>query len=416
MGFKVPKRRRPPSPPDSVALGVSTAPDTPDVSDGDRYDSNDLALSSIVDPAPSPDQSATQPAETAAKTSHSILFSVCFAFVLIVWVVWRTGPGKIPNVEIFTIIADGWPTIPMGPETSYVLRVPLGQLAYKALPWPGTQTFLLVHFAALSAAAVILMAWFTTRLRDRRALVAGFVLLCAPITAVLLLWIGMYDAFSILAWCLVLFSLSRAAGWQLAAGIIAGVQNFEQVLVGIVLMLLLRPLVEAAGLKARVWWLLGGLATGKVGLEIYFKMVGATPGGRQTFLNAEVLRSLLTSDLELGPIIVWSGLAGLWGFALTGLLTQWPKWNCSTRAQIIAAPLIWFAVMAITADHTRVLAMTSFPLVAIAALVIAERFPLTILWRMPQWWMLMLAPPAVVFGDTILPMGIKLGLWGVGPF
>lgn len=338
--------------------------------------------------------------------------------VTCLWVLWRTGPGKVPNPEIFEIIARGWPTIPMGPETAYVLRVPLGQIAYGLLPREGTGTFLALHLACLFAAGLLLAGWLCARLGLRAGLVASAVLALAPVTAVLLLWIGMYDAFSILAWVFVLISLDRRGPWQFAAAVLAGVQNFEQVAVGLFMLLMLPALTRRAGLDPRAAWLLPGAVIGKIGLELYLRSVGATPGSRFTFLaDWDTFSHLLGTTAANVPLIVWSALAGLWGFALTALLRCWPGWSRRQRVQLVLAVLAWAASSTITADHTRVLALTSFPLVVVGALVIADRWrDLRELVRLPQTWLLFLAPPVVVFDYITLQMGIKPDLWGVWIF
>ncbi len=70
----------------------------------------------------------------------------------------------------------------------------------------------------------------------------------------------------------------------------------------------------------------------------------------------------------------------------------------------------------LSADHSRVLAMTWFPLVVMAAPAIAARWPWRTLLRMPQTWLLILAPPVVLLDYATLPMGIKPGTWGVWSF
>jgi len=37
-------------------------------------------------------------------------------------------------------------------------------------------------------------------------------------------------------------------------------------------------------------------------------------------------------------------------------------------------------------------------------------------FRMPQTWMLVLAPPVVIGGWDTITMGIKPGIWGIGMF
>ncbi len=344
--------------------------------------------------------------------------AVLVAFLgVCVWVLWRTGPGKIPNVETFEIIANGWPTIPMGPETAYVLRVPLGQIVYGFLPQQGTGTYLALHLACLLGTGVLLLAWMCRRLGARTGLVAGGILVLSPITAVLLLWIGMYDAFSVLTWVLLLMTLDRRAPWQFAAAVLAGVQNFEQVLVGLLMLLLVPRLPARMGFRPQAMWLLAGAVAGRIALELYFRSVGATPGGRATFLSWDTLSSLLASTAANGPLVLWSALAGLWGFAIAALLASWAGWSRRERLQLVLALGGWVLACAITADHTRVLAMTSFPLVVIGVMALADGHrDLRALVRLPQTWMLLLAPPLVVFDDVTLPMGIKPGLWGVWIF
>ena len=70
----------------------------------------------------------------------------------------------------------------------------------------------------------------------------------------------------------------------------------------------------------------------------------------------------------------------------------------------------------LSADHSRVLAMTSFPLVVMGALAIAARRQWRTLLHLPQTWLLILAPPVVLLDYATLPMGIKPGAWGVWSF
>jgi len=94
----------------------------------------------------------------------------------------------------------------------------------------------------------------------------------------------MYDAFAILAWVVVLVTLGRRPGWQLAAGVLAGFQDFEQMTVGLLMVALLPGLARAAGLRPRVAYLLGGTVAGKFALEVYLHAVGAGPGSRLSYL------------------------------------------------------------------------------------------------------------------------------------
>jgi len=334
------------------------------------------------------------------------------------WVLWRTGPAPVGRLNFFEHSAATWPHTVLAPESQYVLRVPWGQLAYRLLPAHSITIYLALQLGCLALSGVLLGAWLCRRLGMRPGLIAATVIALAPVSAVLLLTIGLYDAFSILTWILLLIALGRNGHWQLGAGLIAGIGDFEQIGVGVVMVLLIPALPRAAGLRPRGRALIGGLVLGRVALEAYLHGVGVGSGSRLSYVaHWHVLSYLLGSTLGNGPLIAWSALAGLWGFALTALLRSWGAWPTGVRRNLVIAVLIWAGACALSADHSRVLALTSFPLVVMGAMVIALRYPdWRILARMPETWMLVLAPPVVVGGWDTITMGVKPGIWGIGMF
>lgn len=374
-------------------------------------------MSASVEPTSRAEAPASPDPGTTRRDRSTLAVLTAFVGVC-VWVLWRTGPSKVPLVESFELIARGWPTIPSSPDTAYVLRVPLGQIIYGVLPQQGTGTFLALHLACLLGTGLLLLVWLCRRLGARTGLVAGGIVVLSPITAVLLLWIGMYDAFSVLTWVLLLMTLNRRGPWQFAAAFLAGVQNFEQVLVGLLMLLLVPRLPARMGFRPQALWLLAGAVAGRIALELYLASVGAAPGGRATFLSDwDTFSHVLGTTAANGPLIVWSALAGLWGFAIAALVATWAGWSRREKLQLVLAVGGWFLACAITADHTRVLALTSFPLVVIGAMAIADAHrDLRALLRLPQTWVLLLAMPLVVFDYVTLPMGIKPDLWGVWIF
>lgn len=344
------------------------------------------------------------------------LLGACVAVLL--WVLWRTGPDKVPYLDMFEAAARDWPNSRLPTDSQYVLREPLGQLAYRSLPVHDQDVFLQLHVACLLVAAALLGWWMCRRLGQQGGLVAAMVLALAPVTAVLLLWIGMYDAFSILVWVAVLTTLGRRPGWQLAAGVLAGLQDFEQMAVGLLLLALLPQLARSLGLRPRIGYLLGGAVLGKLALEIYLHAVGAGSGSRLSWLARwDVFSGLLGSTSANVALLLWSALAGLWGFALKALYDSWGSWPRGERVGLALAAALWFGTSALSADHTRVLAMTSFPLVALGAMAIAKHWPdLRALVRVPQTWVLVLAPPVVLLDYATVQMGIKPGTWGIWIF
>lgn len=334
------------------------------------------------------------------------------------WVLWRTGPGKVPFLDLFEAAARGWPRVALAEDSQYILREPLGPIFYQLLRVHGDTVFLGLHAGCLLVSGALLATWLCRRLGLRSGLAAAMIVALTPVTAVLLLWIGIYDAFSILVWVLVLVSLGRQAGWQVAAGALAGFQNFEQVAVGLLLVALIPQLARSARLRPRVAYLLGGAISGKLVLEAYLRGSGAGPGSRVDFLARwDVFSSVLGSSSANAPLLLWSALAGLWGFAAKALYDSWGGWSPRQHTGVVLAGLVWFGTAALSADHTRVLTMTSFPLVVMGAMAIVLRWPdLPTLIRLPQTWLLVLAPPVVLLDYATVPMGIKPGTWGVWIF
>jgi hypothetical protein len=338
--------------------------------------------------------------------------------VVSLWVLWRTGPGKVPFVELFEQYARDWPSTQTPPRDAYVLRNFLGPLLYQAFPTPGTGRFLQLHLVALLAAGALLAAWLLRRLGSRSGPVAIVLVLLSPLTALLVLWIGDYDAFSALVWVVVLISLRHRPWVQALAGLLAGGQNLEQVLVGLVLLALVPELPRAVGLRAHTGWLIGGAVLGRVLTEIYLRSEGATVGSRLTFLSDPVqLENITKTFVVMAPIVLWTVLGGLWGFALTAVQDRWSDWSRSLQVRLAAVLVLALGFSFLAADHSRVIAMITFPLVVLGCMALAQRLgDLRALAGRWEAWLLLLAPPVMVQDDQLLRIGVKLGTWGIGPF
>ena len=124
------------------------------------------------------------------------------------WVLWRTGPAPVGRLDFFEHSAATWPRTVLAPESQYVPRVPWGQLAYRLLPTHSITSYLALQLGCLALSGVLLGAWLCLRLGMRPGLIAATVIALAPVSAVLLLTIGLYDAFSVLTWILLLIALA----------------------------------------------------------------------------------------------------------------------------------------------------------------------------------------------------------------
>ena len=336
---------------------------------------------------------------------------VALAAVL-AWAVLRTGPGLVPGVEVHESGALVWPHSAVTERTAYVLRAPLGPLAYGLLPQHGLLLFVLLHLAVLALAGGLLLVWLLRRYGTDAGSVAATVLLLAPLTAVLLEWVGIYDAFSLLAWVLLVMSLPGPRTVQVCAAVLAGLQNLEQVLVGLVVLALLPELSRRAGWRPWLPGLLGGALAGRAALEAYLASVGAPSGSRLTFLlhDQALLREVLHSSLVSAPLLVMTVLGGLWVLAVPAVLDGWPVWSASLRARLLLALLLLLAVGTVTADHTRVMALSSVPAVVAGAVAVGTSTPTYgAFWRRQEPWLLLLFPPVISFGDAVLPLGLLTG-------
>jgi len=331
-------------------------------------------------------------------------------------VLWRTGPGKVPGPEGFEAVARTWPHMPLPPEGAYVLRQGLGQALYHASGLVGTGHFLAFHIVTLLVAGGLLSGWMLRRLGVQRGTIAVCLLLLSPVTAVLLEWIGIYDSFSVLVWVLMLLTL-RGRWWlQLAVAVLLGVQNFEQSVVSIVLLALLPEAGRPLGLRARPAALLAGTFVGKVVLELYLRAEDASSGSRAAFLeNPELLHFVLKTFAQLAPIIVFTVLGALWIPVVHRLPAVWAAATRSFRLRVLAAAAVVLGIGILSADHTRVMVLITFPLVVVLCMRLAAAEDNVRDWlRRRETWLLLLIPPfVIVSGGSPLPLGLDLSIWGL---
>jgi hypothetical protein len=329
------------------------------------------------------------------------------------WTLWRTGIGVQATAQWFEQVALTWPHSTMEERHAYRLRSPVGYLVYRELPFRGVTAFTVLHAVAILGSYLGLAGWFLRSLGWHRGLIATTLIVLSPVTAVLIVWIGMYDAFTMVGWVALLWSLRGPWPAQAAAGLFLGVQNAEQGVVGLLLLWLLRPLVARTQTSFRPSVVLAGCLSGKALLEFYLHSKGALPGSRLMWVTEwSLLKPLLSSSADMLPVIVWSGLCGLWLFVP---LLQRPPWTPQLVARVGAAAALWMSVAMIAMDHSRLLAITSVPVVVLAVREIVDHrlWSVEILFRTPAWWALVLAPPSIVFMYEVLPLGWRGLPWGL---
>jgi hypothetical protein len=335
------------------------------------------------------------------------LLTILSGVGVLVWAVYRSFPDTVPHLPTFERVSWGWPGLHVREKTAYLLSEPLGPISYRLIGYRSVHVYVAVHAVALVLAAGLLYLWFVRALGYERATIAACVVLLAPITAVELSWLGIYDTFSLLTWVLLLFAMRGRPALQFAAAVAAGFQDFEQIVVALTLLWLVLPAFRRSPVRPTFAALFAGCAVGKVVVAAWLVAAHASSGSRWSWLtNATKMSHMLGADGALAPYILWSGVAGLIGFLVQALRHSWPGWGSRLRLRVGGAAVLWIVVQAVTDDHTRVLALTAFPVLVLGAVTVAERTTFVALWRQPAWWLLVLTPPMVVWGHRLVVVGL----------
>lgn len=317
------------------------------------------------------------------------------------WAVLRSGTGIVPGADWHFAAVAVWPARPESPDEWYLADSPLGIVAAKALHIESLQAFLWLNVVAVLLALFALAAWAVVAAWETDPWRAARLVVLAPVGAVLLAWIGMYDAFTVLAWVLALFAWLSGWRWAMsAAGLLLGFQHFEHGLVGLVALFLawlaLRTRLPNALQTRSPLWLLPGILLGKVLLVLAFWSQGVSADGRSDWVS-RFLYEWTAVGANVLPLLVWSLFAGWWAVVIYLGLD-------STRRQqvyLAGALAIGLAATAISGDRPRVFVLVLMPAVAIAAVAFSgsirrhsrESYVIeTVVW---------LAPPILFWGKDV---------------
>jgi hypothetical protein len=232
----------------------------------------------------------------------------------------------------------------------------------------------IAHIVAILLAITLLATWAArnTITGDRWA-AARFVLL-SPITAVLLITIGLYDPFTVLGVTAGLWAWTHGNKFLLLlAGIYLGFQHFEQGLLVLAIWSLafvsLREQLPERLMKLRLPLLfLPGLVMGKIILMIALVLQGlpALQGRSSVFSN--YLLTALNAGAGNFPAYVWFSFAGLWLLVIISFLRM-----TETKSRILMISAIALAVLfsLVTVDTIRVTVIITLPLALL--LIVARR-------------------------------------------
>jgi hypothetical protein len=289
------------------------------------------------------------------------------------WTLMRSGTGIVPGADWHFAAVAIWPRRPLNPDEGYLADSPLGILVFRGLGLHTLQQFLILSAAAivLSMAALAIWAYITTGSPAKWQ--ATRISLLAPIGAVLLAWIGMYDPFTALAWAAFLFAwASRNRILMALAGVLLGFQHFEHAFLGVAALTLTWVALRAAlppTLSSRnPTWVLPGLVVGKLILIAVFWTQGTQIGGRNQWLGPYI-HDWSAIGANVLPLLLWSLFAGWWAIVSFLALDSSRK----QRVYLAAAFLVGLSATFLSGDRPRVFVIVLLPSVALAGVAFARQ-------------------------------------------
>jgi hypothetical protein len=353
---------------------------------------------------------------TTAAREHSRLGALALGpglsalAVVLVW--WRSGPRLLPYLDSFIADAQTWPDTVLSADQTFILFSPLGQVTYQVLGAGGKYAYLAEHAAAAVVGFVLILVVLCRAAGPASGWRAWRLVVLAPLGAVLVSWIGSYDAFTLAAWALLLWLWSIAGRWGLlAGGFLVGLQNFEQGMVGLTAVTLVWWVFreDATGLRlaANPAWAIIGVAAGRLALQAFFLMRGVDAGGgRLEWLRPDLVVENLTSTLRALPLYVFSVVGGLWlllWFVLARVTGR------RDRVLVACAGAIPFLAGAIAVDHTRVFTISTIPMLVLLVAVYLQRETDPGRRRLTEaaaW----LTVPIVLWGNEVWSLGLHNSL------
>jgi len=289
------------------------------------------------------------------------------------WAIGRVGFGTIPGLPVAASNAFGWPSNVLSEYSAFAATSPIGAAIFTAIGINDPKVFLLLHmFVAIMAVGLTLWSVFLMLPKGGGSSAFRLVIL-SPWVALLVIFLGSYDPFTVLAFSLLLLAWrSRHLTVTFLTGVILGFQHFEQSVFAVI-----AASLTAFALKDRLppdlssikkfLATLGGLVSGKLVLTVILINSPVSEAfGRSTYWTLEWFRISLVTSVNFWAVFLLSLFAGSWGLILftVSRIERQQRWI------LFAALIVCLVPAVITLDHTRVfvmISMLSLTLVTIAA-------------------------------------------------
>ena len=324
----------------------------------------------MTSPADEPSPSSQSPDQQSGggRTAH-VFIRAALIFAAAAWAIIRVAPQLLFYTGFDAARARAWPNPGLRPEEAYTRTSPIGPWIYKLTQSESTNVWIAIHVAVMVLACVLLAFW-----AYRHAAVAApgkdravRLVILGPLVAVLVVFIGSYDPFTVcfLALCLVAWT-ADSRNLLVLAGIPLGLEHFEQGVVAVLAWAIASRWGSTVfpehlrGLRSPAWILLG-CVIGKGILSLTLLAAGVAPlDGRSGWVSdAHLTRISLIGAINFGPVLLMSLFAGLWAVVLAVLVQQRHRTTIVAWTFALGIPAL---LTLIALDHTRVFAITTLPL------------------------------------------------------
>lgn len=305
------------------------------------------------------------PLASVRQPSRGLVAPACLGLWLIVFC--KVGSGLLFGIDDLVVRVRAFPRLVVQGQASSdyknwsVLPLALG----KAFRAESARSFAVLQTTLLVAGTASVLGGVARR---RPAVAVGALIgfFATMLPSWLLFSAGSYD--QLLAVLLLAVTLVDRSASACAVGVLVGVTHAEAATVAVIGLALL----SAAGIGPRLMirlWALTGIVAARAALTIWFRAAGQN-NDRFSFATEFGVATPLGFLADTWPVVVWSAASGGWLIIASQFSGTRER---RTRMAIVAALALNFAATAITADQSRVIMITTMPLVVALAAFGADR-------------------------------------------
>ena len=287
------------------------------------------------------------------------------------WTLVKNGFGVYPASVLELDIASALPNaITLHPDAQYLMYSLAGPVLARILGVTSIQGWVVLHAIVLATTFVALILTIRNRRGERAARISAVTLCSSAVPAVLLQWVGSYDAFTFALGSFLVVVESWPALLLVSVGL--GMFHFEQGAVIVGLLVLLGASRRWSRLQLGLTTV-SGLFLGKLVLTVYLSGlgIGATQARLQYMLGGPMPSgNYLQMALNNFPTLLYSVLGGAWFWLIVAVLIVGRDWKDMRLVPVALA--LGFLPALLTHDQTRVYAMVTAPVLLYTALLVDD--------------------------------------------